>query len=183
MIYRFGPSPKIAERAPELLRETDTRAGQLHAGIQGNQLGTVAMKRRMFIPASVVIFGACSSQNAGTPPPDGSRDQFPGTSAEQNSDWAKIVTLEDQAKAIVHTDGCAAEGDCKTAPVGSRGCGGPRYYLVYCTHTTDVAALTRKLDEIAAAEKAFNARYKVASTCEFRMPPAVGLIAGGCSAK
>jgi hypothetical protein len=126
---------------------------------------------------------ACSSQTSSTPPPDGSRDQFPGGTAEQKADWAKIVTLEDQAKAIVHTDGCASEGDCKTAAVGSRACGGPRYYLVYCSRTTDVAALNRKLGEVAAAERAFNIKYQLASTCEFRMPPAVGLVAGVCSAK
>ena len=141
------------------------------------------MKLSWLILASAAVFGACSSQTSSTPPPDGSRDQFPGGTADQKADWAKIVTLEDQAKALVHTDGCASEGDCKTAPVGSRACGGPRYYLVYCSRTTDVAALNAKLDEVAAAERAFNIKYQVASTCEFRMPPAVGLVAGACSAK
>jgi hypothetical protein len=141
------------------------------------------MTLRLFLLASTAIIAACSSQTSGTPPPDGSRDQFPGGTAEQKADWAKIVTLEDQAKALVHIDGCASEGDCKTAPVGSRPCGGPRYYLVYCSRTTDAAALIRKLDEVAAAERAFNIKYQLASTCEFRMPPAVGLVAGVCSAK
>ena len=136
-----------------------------------------------FILASAAVFAACSSQTSSTPSPDGSRDQYPGGTAEQKADWAKIVTLEDQAKALVRTDGCVSEGDCKTAGVGSRACGGPRYYLVYCSRATDVAALTRKLDEVAAAERAFNIKYKLASTCEFRMPPAVGLVAGACSAK
>lgn len=141
------------------------------------------MTSRSLMLASTAFFVACSSQTASTPPPDGSRDQFPGGTAEQKADWAKIVTLEDQAKAIVRTDGCASEGECRTAAVGSRACGGPRYYLVYCSRTTDVAALNRKLDQVAAAEKAFNIKYQLASTCEFRMPPAVGLVAGACSAK
>ena len=141
------------------------------------------MKTGVFILAAAAIFTACSSQTSSTPPPDGSRDQFPGGTTEQKADWAKIVRLEDEAKAMVHTDGCASEGDCKTASVGSRACGGPRYYLVYCSRTTDVAALTRKLDEVAAAERAFNIKYQLASTCEFRTPPPVGLVAGACSAK
>lgn len=141
------------------------------------------MNLGLFVAASVAVLASCSSQNSGTPPLDGSRDQFPGASPEQNADWAKIVAMEDQAKAIVHTDGCASAGDCKTAPVGSRACGGPRYYLVYCSRTTDEAALSRKLAEVAAAERAFNIKYKLASTCEFRMPPAIALVAGACSAK
>ena len=141
------------------------------------------MKLGLFVAVSIAVLASCSSQNSGTPPLDGSRDQFPGGSAEQNADWAKIVAMEDQAKAIVHTDGCASEGDCKTAPVGSRACGGPRYYLVYCSRTTDEAALNRKLADVSAAERAFNIKYKLASTCEFRMPPATALVAGACSAK
>jgi len=150
------------------------------------------MKANWFVFISVTVIAACSSQTSGTPP-DGPEpkpplqqvpsDPFPNGSAAQKADWANIVALEEQAKAIVRTDGCSAEGDCNTAPVGSRGCGGPRYYLVYCSRTTDVAALTRKLDEVAAAERAFNIKYQIGSTCEFRMPPAIGLVAGACSAK
>jgi hypothetical protein len=63
-------------------------------------------------------------------------------------------------------------GQCRTAPVGSRACG-PRYYLVYCSRTTDSAALFGKLNAVAAAEREFSAKYQIVSTCEFRMPPNV----------
>ena len=99
---------------------------------------------------------------------------------DQKADWGQIVALEDQAKAIAKGRGCSSAAECRTAPVGSRACGGPRYYLVYCAKTTDSAALFRKLDAIAAAEREFNQRYGLVSTCEFRMPPNVALIAGSC---
>lgn len=109
--------------------------------------------------------------------------QPPGTDlGTRDSDWAAIVRLEDQAKAIAKTTGCSSVSACRTAPVGNRACGGPRYYLAYCSATTDSVALFRKLDEVAAAENAFNRKYQVVSTCEFRMPGPLTLSGGECRA-
>jgi len=125
------------------------------------------------------LFGCAQGATGGTDP-GGDKVAFTGVKA---TDWAQIVALEDEAKALVKPDGCASVGQCRTAPVGSRPCGGPRYYLVYCSLTTDSAALYRKLDAVAAAEREFNNRYQLASTCEFRMPPNVGLVGGSCQAQ
>src|ERR1051326_8488877 len=72
----------------------------------------------------------------------------------QRDDWSAILKLEEEAKAIAKVSGCASS-ECKAAAVGSRACGGPRYYLPYCAKTTDSAALYRKLDEVAKAEQAY----------------------------
>lgn len=129
----------------------------------------------------VVVLAACTQQNAGAPSgPDGDKIVLTG---DQKTDWGQIVALENAAKAIAKADGCSSTGECRTAPVGSRACGGPRYYLVYCSRTTDSAALFRKLDAVAAAEREFNAKYQLVSTCEFRMPPTVGLSGGSCQAQ
>ena len=93
----------------------------------------------------------------------------------QESDWAAIEKLESNAKELVKVSGCTTASDCRTAPVGSRACGGPRYYLTYCARTTDSAALFSRLGEIAKAEDAFNRKYGIASTCEFRTPPGVAV--------
>jgi hypothetical protein len=103
-----------------------------------------------------------------------------GASSSQDSDWAKVLRLEEQAKAIARVSGCADGGACRTAPVGNRACGGPRYYIAYCSTTTDSVALFRKLAEVAAAEDAFNQKYQMASTCEYRMPGPVALAGGEC---
>ena len=125
---------------------------------------------------------ACSQGSPGAAPigPGDGKMVFSG---DQQADWAQIVALEDQAKAVVKADGCSSAAECRTAPVGSRACGGPRYYLVYCSKTTDSAALAHKLDAVAAAEREYNAHYKLVSTCEFRMPPTVALSAGSCQAQ
>ena len=125
---------------------------------------------------------ACSQSTPGAVPagPGGGRIILTG---DQKADWDQVVALENQAKALLKADGCSSTGECRTAPVGSRACGGPRYYLVYCSRTTDSAALFRKLDAVAQAERDYNARYNIASTCEFRMPPTVALSGGSCQAQ
>ena len=91
-----------------------------------------------------------------------------------------LARLEREARALAKLDGCTSAGACRTAPVGWRGCGGPRTYLVYCAASTDTLALFRKLTELERAEQAYNASTGIASTCEFRMPPAVALDGRSC---
>ncbi len=129
-----------------------------------------------------LVAAACSQGTNGAVPVGPGSDQVVFT-GDQKADWAQIVALEDQAKALVKADGCSSAAQCRTAAVGSRACGGPRYYLVYCSQTTDSAALFRKLDAVAEAERAYNERYKIASTCEFRMPPTVALSGASCRAQ
>ena len=92
----------------------------------------------------------------------------------------RIVQLEADARAIAKTTGCSSASQCRTAPVGSRPCGGPRTYIAYCAATTDSAALFKKLDDLKAAETKFNQDAGLASTCEFRMPPGVTVQGGSC---
>ena len=101
----------------------------------------------------------------------------------QQADWNAIEHLEAQAKALAIVTGCVSSSECRAAPVGSRACGGPRYYIPWCAKTTDSTALYKKLAEVAAAEQAYNQKYNLASTCEFRMPPVVESSAGTCVAK
>jgi len=131
--------------------------------------------------AVVFALSACAQGTAGGPETPGSgKAIFTG---DRDKDWAQIVALEDQAKALVKTDGCSSADQCRTAPVGNRACGGPRYYLVYCSRTTDSAALFSKLRAVSDAENEFNKRYQIVSTCEFRMPPTVALSGGSCQAQ
>ena len=139
--------------------------------------------------ASAALFAgviACS-QRAVTPADSATGTKPPGSNtgvpASQQSDWAAIEKIEAEAKSIAKTAGCTASGDCRAAPVGSRACGGPRYYIPYCAKTTDSVALFRKLDEVAKAEQAYNRKYNLASTCEFRMPPTVTVAGGSCVAQ
>ena len=106
----------------------------------------------------------------------------PATSAGSGAaDTGSVARLEREARALAHTEGCASAGQCRVAPLGHRACGGPRDYVAYCAATTDSAALFRKLDELARAEDEYNRAAGIASTCEFRTPPAVTVAGGRCA--
>ncbi len=103
--------------------------------------------------------------------------------AREVSTDAEVHRLESRALSMVRATGCTSAEDCRSVPVGSRACGGPRTYLVYCRTSTDSVALHRVLDELARAERAANERSGMASTCDFRMPPSLGFVNGRCVSK
>jgi len=118
-----------------------------------------------------------AGQAPAAPAPGGASS---GDAAE--TDTARIARLEREARALAKAGECAASGRCRTAPVGSRPCGGPRTYIVYCATATDSAALFAKLAELARAEEEYNRKAGLASTCEYRMPPGVEVSGGACRA-
>lgn len=97
-------------------------------------------------------------------------------------DTASLAQLEREARALVRTTGCVGGSSCRTAPLGWRACGGPRDYVVYCAASTDTVAMLRKLEELERAEREYNQRTGMVSTCEMRLPPNVGLQGGSCAA-
>jgi hypothetical protein len=134
----------------------------------------VARYRAM--PMLALLLSACA-----TPAQRG----IDSASAEQGApvnDPARLAQLEREARALVKTTGCSSAASCRTAPLGWRGCGGPRAFLVYCPATTDSVALYRKLEELRQAEIDYNAKAGMMSTCELRLPPNVSLEGGSCTA-
>jgi hypothetical protein len=93
-----------------------------------------------------------------------------------------LARLERDARALAKTEGCTTAAACRTAPVGWRGCGGPRTYIVYCAATTDTVALFAKLRALDDAERAYNARSGMMSTCEVRLAPSARLQGRSCRA-
>jgi hypothetical protein len=123
----------------------------------------------------VVLAFACAA------PPQRTSDSSGGAPAHADP-ATRIASLEREARALASATGCDAATSCRTAPIGWRGCGGPRAYLVYCPATTDTIALLRKLEELKRVEIEYNAREGVVSTCEMRMPPNVAVQNGRCVA-
>ena len=137
------------------------------------QSGTVA-ERPADTPAATP---PAATPPAPTTPPARADNGF---TPVQQTEWNAIEALEAESKVIARVEGCASSGDCRTAPVGSRGCGGPRYYLPWCAKTTDSAALYAKLAQVSDAERAFNKKYSIGSTCELRLAPEVVSSGGSC---
>ena len=128
--------------------------------------------------AALIIAGCSMTSTSATSPADSSEH---ATSSSVPSDSANIVRLESEALALVHTDGCPTVDQCRIAPVGAKACGGPRFWVTFCSLSTDSAALFRKLDELRTAEQSFNAAHAVISDCSVVVPPpTVVAIAGVC---
>ncbi len=126
-------------------------------------------------PLLVVTF-ACSSPPATEQQPT----DPPPTSSAINQ--ATVAKLEAEARALAKTEGCASSGQCKAAPMGSKPCGGPREYIVFCPLTTNELALTRKLDELRVAEERYNRENGLISDCRFVTEPRVEAVNGVCRA-
>lgn len=102
--------------------------------------------------------------------------------ADQEWDRSIIDQLERDARRLARADGCSDVSSCRVAPVGVKACGGPRDYVAYCVTATDSVALFRKLDELARAERAYNEKYGIMSTCEILLEPDVALVGQTCRA-
>jgi hypothetical protein len=131
----------------------------------------------------VVAFIACAKPTADDTAPAADASSLGGTRLPE-SDTATDATLhrlEREAMALARAGGCASADQCRSAPVGNRPCGGPRYYLPYCPLTTDSVALFAKLAELAKAEGEYNQKNGLVSTCEMRMPSELVLTGGSCA--
>lgn len=134
------------------------------------------MRWRADVGCALVFLAACAA------PPQRGAESAMSRGGDAPNDTAHLARLEREARALAKTEGCASASACRTAPVGWRGCGGPRTYIVYCAATTDSVALFRKLDELKTAETAYNEQVGMLSTCEMRLPPAVAVQGGRCTA-
>ncbi|MDB4883375.1 MAG: hypothetical protein JWL95_2141 [Gemmatimonadetes bacterium] len=121
-----------------------------------------------------MLVGACAA------PPQRSDESASSRSEAPVDDRARLAQLEREARALAKIEGCATTAQCRTAPIGWRGCGGPRTYLPYCAASTDSVALFRKLDALKEAEIAYNQKSGMMSTCEMRLPPTVTAQGGSC---
>ena len=124
---------------------------------------------------------ACAPPAA--PPPPGPPPSPPAPTATAGggaADRAGILRLEQEARALVRADGCIDSGQCRSAPVGSKACGGPRFWLPYCPLTTDVPALMARLTALQAAEQQFNKTYGIISDCSYVTEPALSVVGGSC---
>jgi hypothetical protein len=139
----------------------------------------VASPARRCMRAHLALLALVSVACA-TPAPRGGDSV--GSRASRVDDTTRLATLEREARSLAKTTGCDAASSCRTAPVGWRGCGGPRSYVVYCPASTDTVALLRKLEELKRAEMEYNDREGVVSTCEMRLPPSVTIQGGSCVA-
>ena len=93
-----------------------------------------------------------------------------------------VAALKNEARALSKPAGCTQVAQCKVMPLGSKPCGGPTEFLVYCASSTDEKALEAKAKQASDAEKAKNAKDQMMGICTALSPPKVKLESGQCSA-
>jgi hypothetical protein len=139
----------------------------------------------LLLIAAAAACAAPAPRPADSSPADTPQVRLPArTGPASNQEWDKSIVdqLYRDARRLANAEGCSSAGACRTAPIGVKACGGPQGYIVYCATATDSVALFRKLDELARAERAYNERYGIMSTCEFRIAPDVALVGQTCRA-
>jgi hypothetical protein len=142
------------------------------------------LRRLAALSTVLLLAAACGSERVTNRDPvgDPSLRPAPPLTGSMEADRAELARLEEAARELARTEGCDSGASCATAPVGAKACGGPRYYLTYCRLSTDEARLRLQLDEVERFERAFNARYGIASTCDFVSAPPVEAVGGSCRA-
>lgn len=131
----------------------------------------------------VFFAAACAPSSPGTGDTAGGDLDSASAAQDRPEDLqAEVARLERRLRALAIAEGCDSAGQCKTAPVGERACGGPREYVVYCPLTTDEPALLAAVDSLKRAEMRHNQATGAVSTCEYRMPPNMDVVAGSCVA-
>ena len=93
-----------------------------------------------------------------------------------------LAALKRETRGLSKPSGCARVADCKVLPMGSKPCGGPTEFLVYCATSTDEKALEAKAKRVTDTEKAVNAAQQSMSICTALTPPKVKLQNGVCTA-
>lgn len=132
--------------------------------------------------AAVVAVAGCSM--TATTDKVGASDSSTRASSSSGapSDSAGLARLEREAVALAHNDGCTTSDQCRVAPVGAKACGGPRYWITYCSASTDSAALFQKLEALRTAEQSYNQVHGVISDCSIVPAPNAVVSAGVCRA-
>ena len=82
----------------------------------------------------------------------------------------------------VGTAACSSSAVCRSLPLGSKPCGGPRQYLVYSLSVTDSAQLAADAARYSRAEAQRNREKGLVSDCSMLIEPQVNCVSGKCAA-
>jgi hypothetical protein len=150
------------------------------------------MRSHHAVVVLLALLVACNApaRDDGAPPSTAGTDSPPSPGAatpasdsvERHRELVRIESLKVAARTTANPEGCSTAGQCAAIALGSKACGGPTEYLVYCPRSTDTLRLRELVDEVERAERAYNTRWGIVSTCEMLLEPRLVLEGDVCRA-
>ncbi|MEW4925310.1 hypothetical protein [Algibacter sp. 2305UL17-15] len=89
---------------------------------------------------------------------------------EREIDYRKLMAIYDEIEAFIKGIPCENAEDWTFTPYGSKACGGPQWFLAY-PKSIDTVAFLKKVEEYTKAERDYNIKWSVFSTCDVVSPP------------
>jgi hypothetical protein len=100
----------------------------------------------------------------------------------ERADTLSSNALRESIAQQVGTATCSSPAVCRTLPMGSKPCGGPRQYLVYSLAVTDSARLAADAARYNQAEAQRNREKSLVSDCSMLIQPQVSCVSRRCVA-
>lgn len=88
----------------------------------------------------------------------------------QNDDLAALQAMFEEIQALSDSVACTDSNEWVFTAYGSKACGGPQGYIPYSSQI-DVADFLSKVEEYTVAERNYNIRWGIVSTCDVTPQP------------
>jgi hypothetical protein len=134
--------------------------------------------RKLLLPL-IVACAACAACTTDASSPSATPQPAPAAKAAPTPASSDSGTVA-QIRSMIGAAACTESSQCRTLPLGARGCGGPEGYLAYSTANTSTAALQALGERYKQEREARNASSGMVSDCRFMVDPGAVCQAGAC---
>lgn len=121
--------------------------------------------------ATPLLYTACAAQSGG--PAKATPAPLPPATQDARSRWGQVLQE-------VGTAACSQTAECRTIPIGHKGCGGPEGYLAWSTASSNEARLRQRVEAYNTARQAEVQQSGRISNCMMEVDPGARCEAGRC---
>ena len=92
-------------------------------------------------------------------------------SENQNDDLTVLQVMFEEIQTLANSVACTDAAEWTFVSYGAKACGGPQGYIAY-SNQIDVSYFLSLIEEYTTAEREYNIRWGIVSTCDFPAIPA-----------
>ncbi|WP_419869980.1 hypothetical protein [Chryseobacterium sp. CT-SW4] len=122
----------------------------------------------MSLCMALILVSCSAAKNANTNLPKDISEK-PIDDETQKYEQTILANLKRDIEAEASQEKCTAPEEWTFAPMGSKACGGPQFYIAYPKKLE--ATLLPKIEEYTKKESEYNKRYNITSDCMLVSPP------------